>query len=325
MKDNGKQKANVNSYSNIAATSVHWLWYPYIPYGKLTLLQGDPGEGKSTFIIRVAAALTKGEDLPGYSTSGKPITVIYQCSEDGLSDTVKPRLMEAGADCSRVVYIVEEEAPLTLDDDRIADAIEQTGAKLMIIDPIQAFMGQDIDWNNAVKIRRVLKNLSDTAQKYDCAVVMVGHMNKSTGGKNLYRGLGSIDIAAIARSVLMISRDKEEPWKRYMYPVKSSLAPEGNPICFALGESGGFRWIGECEINIDELLQQNTCNIAKKETAEEYLRNLLLGNDVQSSVIFEKLNVMGISHRTVQAAKKEMGIQSYRKGNAWYWHLEMEE
>ena len=325
MKSDRKQKVNVSSYSNVEATSVRWLWYPYIPYGKLTLLQGDPGEGKSTFIIRVAAALTKGEALPGCGKPDAPVTVIYQCSEDGLSDTVKPRLMEAGADCSRVVYIVEEEAPLTLDDERIGEAIAQTGAKLMIIDPIQAFMGQDVDWNNAVKIRHVLKNLSHTAQKYSCAIVMIGHMNKTAGGKNLYRGLGSIDIAAIARSVLMISRDKEEPWKRYMYPVKSSLAPEGHPICFELGEANGFQWIGECDVTIDELLQQNTGSIAKKETAAEYLRTLLMSNDIQSSVIFEKLNLMGISHRTVQEAKKEMGIHSYRKGNAWYWHLDMEE
>lgn len=219
LKDDRKRKANVNTYSNVEATSVRWLWYPYISYGKLTLLQGDPGEGKSTFIIRVAAALTKGEALPGCCKPDEPVTVIYQCSEDGLSDTVKPRLMEAGADCSRVVYIVEEEIPLTLDDERIEDAIAQTGAKLMIIDPIQAFMGPDADWNNAIKIRHMLRNLSSTAQKYNCAVVMVGHLNKMTGGKNLYRGLGSIDIAAIARSVLMISRDKEEPSKRYMYPM----------------------------------------------------------------------------------------------------------
>ena len=146
-----------------------------------------------------------------------------------------------------------------------------------------------------------------------------------TGGKNLYRGLVSIDIAAIARSVLMISRDKEEPSKRYMYPIKSSLAPEGRPICFELGENSGFRWIGECEVNIDELLQQNTSSVAKKETAAEYLRALLINNDIQSTVIFEKLDMLGISHRTVQAAKKEMGIQSYRKGNAWYWHLDLEE
>lgn len=325
MKDNRKLKANVNSYSNIEATSVRWLWYPYIPYGKLTLLQGDPGEGKSTFMIQVAAALTKGEALPGCSKPEESVTVIYQCSEDGLSDTVKPRLMEAGADCSRVVYIMEEEAPLTLDDNRIEDAIAQTGARLMIIDPIQAFMGQDLDWNNAVKIRHVLKNLSNTAQKYSCAIVMIGHMNKAAGGKNLYRGLGSIDIAAIARSVLMISRDKEEPWKRYMFPVKSSLAPEGQPICFELGENKGFRWIGKCEVNIEDLLQQSTSSIAKKETAAKYLKTLLMSNDIQSSVIFEKFNMMGISHRTVQEAKKEMGIQSYRKGNAWYWHLDMEE
>lgn len=198
-------------YSSVESKKVDWLWYPYIPYGKLTLLQGDPGEGKSTFIINVAARLTNGEAMPGTSDAGTPQTVIYQCAEDNVADTIKPRLVAAGADCSRIAFIADESEQLTLEDQRIEQAIKETKARLLIIDPLQAFMAQDGDMQNAVRVRTVLRKLANVAARNNCAVVMIGHMNKGVGGKNLYRSLGSIDIAAISRSVLMIARDNADP------------------------------------------------------------------------------------------------------------------
>ena len=109
----------VNYYSNIKSSQVEWLWYPYIPCGKVTLLQGDPGEGKSTFIIQLVSVLTNAGVLPDGYKAKEAIIVIYQCSEDGLADTVKPRLLKAGADCEKVAYITEDEEALTLDDERI--------------------------------------------------------------------------------------------------------------------------------------------------------------------------------------------------------------
>ena len=217
-------------FSSVTQRKVEWLWYPYIPYGKLTILQGDPGEGKSTFMLNIAALLTRGKNMPdGYHVS-KPQRVVYQTAEDNLADTVKPRLVSAGADCNKIAYIIDEENPLTLEDSRIESVIEQTQARLFILDPLQAYLSQDSDMFSAGKMRGQLKQIADIAAKYNCAVVVIGHMNKSSGEKNLYRGLGSIDIAAIARSVLMISRDKSDPAVRYMFPVKSSLAPEGSAI-----------------------------------------------------------------------------------------------
>ncbi len=311
----------VNYYSNIKPSHVEWLWYPYIPCGKVTLLQGDPGEGKSTFIIHLVSVLTNAGTLPdGYKVK-EAINVIYQCSEDGLADTVKPRLLEAGADCEKVAYITEDDTALTLDDERIESAIKQANAKLLVIDPLQAFIGQDSDMQSAVKMRKVLGRLADMASQNNCAVVLVGHMNKSNGGKNLYRGLGSIDIAAIARSILMISRDKDEPSKRYMFPVKSSLAPEGDTIGFAFDRKIGFQWLGKCNVDIDELMLDNSGTTAKKDSAMLQLRIILADTDVPSIQIFKMMNQIGISRRTVQEAKKELGIQAYKKGNAWYWHM----
>ena len=126
-------------YSSITSVKVSWLWYPYIPYGKLTVLQGDPGEGKSTLILNVTALLTKGEPMPDGSKGGGPHKVLYQCAEDDIADTIKPRLMAAGADCSMVAFIQDDDRPLTLDDERIERAIVDTKARLLVLDPFQAF------------------------------------------------------------------------------------------------------------------------------------------------------------------------------------------
>lgn len=130
--------------SDVQLQEVKWLWKPYIPFGKLTIIQGDPGEGKTTFALRLAAACSSGVALPGMEIA-EPFNVIYQTSEDGLGDTIKPRLIEAGADESRVLNICEDTDPLSLSDERIEQAIRQTNAKLMILDPIQGYIGERID------------------------------------------------------------------------------------------------------------------------------------------------------------------------------------
>ena len=223
----------IEYYSNVKSSSVEWIWYPYIPCGKITVLQGDPGEGKSTLILHIAAILTKGANLPDGNKIKKPMTVIYQCSEDSKADTIKPRLENAGADCRRVAFIKDDNGDLTLDDERIELAVKTTGAKLLVLDPIQAFIGKNGNMQSAVRMRETMTKLANIAEEYACAIVLVGHMTKSNSGKSIYRGLGSIDIAAAARSVLLVARDKDEPSKRYMLPIKSSLAPEGEPIAFA--------------------------------------------------------------------------------------------
>lgn len=188
-------------YANVRTEPVEWLWYPYIPLGKLTVLQGDPGEGKSTFALNVVARITTGQPMPdGVPAKGKRVA-IYQCAEDGIADTIKPRLQQAGADCERVAYIIDNDIALTLEDGRIETAIKDTHASVFIIDPIQAFIPPDADMQSATKMRSVLRKLANIADRNKCAVILIGHMNKGNGAKTLYRGLGSIDIAAIARSV----------------------------------------------------------------------------------------------------------------------------
>ena len=307
-------------YSTIESKKVAWLWYPYIPYGKLTLLQADPGEGKSTFIINVAARLTTGEPMPESDVAGDVQTVIYQCAEDNIADTIKPRLVAAGADCSRIAFIADTEEQLTLEDDRIEQAIRETKARLLIIDPLQAFMSQDGDMQSAVRVRSVLRKLANVAARYNCAVVMVGHMNKGSGGKNLYRSLGSIDIAAISRSVLMIARDVVDPNLRYMFPVKTSLAAEGSPISFRMDEERGFIWEGKCTMGNSVLDAEAT--VSKLELARSYILDAISDEPAPAKEIIGHLSRLGVGLRTVESAKKELGVKSYRVGSAWFWALE---
>lgn len=307
-------------FSAVTQHRIEWLWYPYIPYGKLTILQGDPGEGKSTFILNIAALLTRGKSMPDGFCIHEPQSVVYQSAEDNIADTVKPRLVAAGADCDRVAYIVDEDYPLTLEDSRIEQVLQQTGARLFILDPLQGYLSQDSDMTNAGRMRSQLKGLADIASKYRCAVVIVGHMNKSSGEKNLYRGLGSIDIAAIARSVLMISRDKDDPSIRYMFPVKSSLAPEGSVVAFSFARGSRITWLGQRELNRNVV---ESCNISdsKKALAIRIIQDVLCHHDVMSSEIIRKLKLMAISERTISTAKKSLGIVSYRKDGVWFWRL----
>ena len=308
-------------YSSITEKSVEWLWYPYIPYGKISILQGDPGEGKSTLMLHIAALLTKGQPMPNELKPSSPENVVYQCSEDDIADTIKPRLIEAGADCEKVAYIVDDDGSLTLDDSRIETTIAKTGARLFIIDPIQSYLIQDGGMHNAGKMRSLLGKLSVVAAKYKCAIVLIGHMNKASSNKSLYRGLGSIDIAAIARSVLMICRDTEDTDNRYLVQIKSSLAPEGEPVGFRFDRERGFLWCNNNDRSKVELSHYDKKLYYKHNEVSDSIIVLLRNGPLPSAEIFARYNDINVSERTLYTIKKELRIHSFRENNVWYWKL----
>ena len=182
--------------SEVQSQEIEWLWYPFIPYGKLTIIQGDPGDGKTTMVLNLAAKLSKGEALDENMKVTEPVNVIYQTAEDGLADTVKPRLELAGADCERIIVIDESDKSLSMVDERLEEAIVRTGARLLILDPIQAYLGGGMDMNRANEARDMTKKLGALAEKTKCAIILIGHMNKASGNKAAYRGMGSIDFFA---------------------------------------------------------------------------------------------------------------------------------
>ena len=314
----------ITYYDTVSAKKVEWLWYPYIPYGKITIVQGDPGEGKSTMIIQIAALITNGKLMPDGSGEGIPGNVIYQAAEDGIEDTVKPRLEAAGADCRRIAFLEQsDEEPIRLDDERLAQAIESMKAKLLVIDPLQAYLGIDSDMKSN-SIRAVFGRLGKVAERTGCAVVLIGHMNKSGSTKGIYRGLGSIDIAAVARSILMVGRYRNNPYIRVLLQKKNNLAPEGRAFVFELNPKSGFSWIGQDDYEIEDLLLQKAKGESKLDKAKDYLKLLLNGSDLPCADIMEKMRTNGIGTRTVERAKKDMGIISYKLGDKWYWQLNEE-
>ena len=294
--------------SDVELTPVDWLWKPYLPFGKLSVLQGNPGEGKTYFAMHLAAACTNGKLLPNMERM-EPFNVIYQTAEDGLGDTVKPRLIEAGADLDRVLVIDDSEVQLTLSDERIEKAIIENNARLVIIDPIQAYLGADVDMNRANEVRPIFMRLGQVAQRTGCAILLIGHLNKAAGMQSLQRGLGSIDIAAAVRSVMFIGKLKHNPTMRILTHEKSSLAPPGASLAFSLGDEGGFRWVGEYDITADEMLsgielQRET----KTQQAKDLICALLAGGkQVLSEDIDKAALERGIPGRTVRDAKRELG------------------
>ncbi len=304
---------------DIKCENVEWLWYPFVPYGKITIIQGDPGEGKTTLVLQMIAKLTRGETIINEETK-EPINVIYQTAEDGLSDTIKPRLVAANADCSKVLVIDDKETPLTMLDVRLEKAISETGARLVVLDPIQGFLGADVDMHRANEIRPVMKHIAEIAEKYRCAIILVGHMNKCNMGKSAYRGLGSIDFQAAARSVLIVGRIKNEPEIRVVCQIKNSLAPEAKSIAFKLSEKNGFEWLGECDVKAEELLC-GTAKGMKQKTAINFLEDTLSKGKMAQTKIAELAEEKGISNKTLRNAKKTLEVKASKIGNQWYWEL----
>ena len=284
--------------SEIEPKEVKWLWYPYIPVGKVTLLQGDPGDGKSKLMLSVAALLSKGEPLPFTET------------EENL------------------IFIKEGEKSLSFGDNRIREAIEMYHAKLLILDPMSSYIGESCSMNNANETRAEFNHLIAVAKDTGCAIVIIAHMNKMRDTNPLYRTNGSIDIAGAARSILAITRtpNKEVPAERYLVQVKSNLAPTGSAILFEVSEKG-VDFISEMEMTAEEAFQSLAPKIGrpndKEVKAKAFLIEMLKDGEMLSSNCEEKLEAAGFRKSTIKKAKKNAGVISRKKGFLWYWSLPM--
>ncbi len=318
----------LRSYNDISPVRVDWLWYPYIAYGKITVLQGNPGDGKSHVGIQLAAALSSRGSLPDGIRLPSEEHVIYQCSEDGLADTIKPRLVEAGANCRNVGFLDDD--MLTLDDEKIREAIADFNARLLVIDPLQAYLGNS-DISSASNIRRIMNRLCKWAGFYNCAVLIIGHLNKNEGANDLYRGLGSIDVTASARSVLQLEHDPDNPEIRIIRQVKNSLARRGENVRFHIAQGQGIEWLGReksetltpepAPIQIQEppKLSEPERKETKQAASAAFLRRILSEGPLPSSEIEAKANDEGLGIKTLSLVKTNLGIKSFRRDGKWYW------
>lgn len=239
---------------DIPEQSVSWLWHPYIAKGKITIVQGDPGAGKTYLMAALTAIVTTGRSFPFEDSPEprKPANVIFQNGEDGYADTIIPRLREQGADLSRVSYINENKERWSMKDTERLDAIlEDKKPALMIIDPLQAYLGAGVDMHRSNETRPVLQGIGMLAEKHGTAIIFVQHMNKAGGSNALYRNLGSIDIPAAARSILMIGKNKNaEPSPNgnspiLMMQIKSSLDRSGLTLSYEIGTDRVLRFTGQ--------------------------------------------------------------------------------
>ena len=317
-----EKKVKLITLRNVETEAVSWLWEPYIALGKICLCQGDGGDGKTTLTLAIAAAISKGDALPG-CTGGAPAHVIVHNSEDGLRDTITPRLKRFGADIDRVHFIDDEDDPLTFVDERLEQAIIEKGAKLLILDPVQAYFGRS-NMNAAGSVRPVMKRLGQVAARNNCAIMLVGHLGKK-GGKATYRGLGSVDIYAAARSVLTVGRLEMDDNMRAFVQIKNNLAPIGSPQAFGLDDAGTFCWLGECDATIDEFDgKKQPPPTDKFAAARRFIESTLAKGPAPAVDMIERAEELGISEKTLKRAKSALGVISVKRNGKWYWEMPIE-
>jgi len=323
----------------VKVEQVTWLWEPMIPRGKLTIIEGNPGDGKTWFALGISAAVSDGHFLPNPATGRmesliEPGPVIYMTSEDGVADTIKPRLEAAGANHSRV-YVLEGNYDQGGNVHQIAlknmkpieEAVKQVKPSLLVIDPIQGYLGANVDMYRANEVRPLLAKLSGMAEKYHFAVVCVRHLTKSTSSKAIYRGMGSVDFSAAARSILLVGKDPDRPEERAIIQTKNSLGLTAKPLGFVIDEEG-FQWTGVSDITVSGMLRDETDDDDRSaiEEAKSFLIETLGGKTpVNAGVVFKEAKEAGISEATLKRAKRALGVESVKpkdKPNAkWQWFL----
>ena len=322
---NGMEQSDLKliTASEIEPREIVWLWYPFIPVGKVTILQGDPGDGKSTFMLELAARMTSGRPLPfAREEVTGPNRVIYQTSEDDADDTVVPRFLKAGGDPSYLTFIDESDRAITFADGRIAEAIKKTDAKMLVLDPLSSYIG-DCSLNQANEVRPRFNYLIRTARENNCAIVIVDHMNKASQSKAIYRTPGTIDVVGAARSSLIIGRHPEKDDVRILVQQKSNLAPTGHAISFSVGEEG-ITFLEEMKMTADELLQSSAGQIGrpaiKTEEAASFMKEMLSDGELHPAAdCKDELIKAGYQQGTITRAKALAEIDSIKVGDKWYW------
>lgn len=327
--------------SEVTPETVDWLWEGYVPRGKIIVIDGDPGLGKSTACLDIAARVSTGATMPDGTGGGESSGVVVLSAEDGLADTIRPRLDAAGADCSKIVALTavkdetgEDRPPVIPDDlDIISQAIERVNARLLIIDPLMAFLSGNIQSNRDQDVRRALHRVANLAEATGVAVLVVRHLNKGGGGNATYRGGGSIGIIGAARAGFLIGPNPDDENRRVMAPIKSNLCKAPSSLAFHLEDCGGVArvvWDGASNHTANALL---SAAIDQEEgdalrEAKDVLRDILSQGPVEVSEATKKAKAAGVSDRTLRRARESLGVRGRKDGafnGPWFWELEAAE
>lgn len=317
----------IRNLQGVQVELVNWLWFPYIPYGKLTLIEGDPGIGKSWLSLAIITAISLGFGIPGQSDISNGPCLIAS-AEDGLEDTIKPRLISMKANCELISAC---SGLFTLDEigfQWLENKIIENLPVLLVIDPLVAYLSGTLDIHKANQVRYATARLSNIAGKYGIAIIAIRHLTKGQSSKAIYRGLGSIDFTAAARSVLLVGEDEDTKQRGFVH-IKSNLAPLGEPVGYEL-KDGQFYWLDHCELTSEKILQPTVDrDTPERNEATSFISDILKDGPVPAHEIYDKaLNVGGIAKRTLDRAKKQLRVESYKEGEKgkkgggiWYWFL----
>jgi DNA polymerase I-like protein with 3'-5' exonuclease and polymerase domains len=315
--------------SEVQAESVEWLWERRIPLGKITVLDGDPGLGKSVLTTDLAARLTTGRAMPDGFQKREPAGVVILSAEDGAGDTIRPRFDAASGDPEKVVLLGTEEL-LGIPEDlgTIERAIKQVDAELVIIDPIMAFMGEEVNPNSDKEVRRALTPVKQLAERLGVAVLIVRHLNKTPGGNHLYRGGGSIGIIGAARVGLLVGPHPDDEDLRVLAGQKSNLGPPPESLKYRIetaeNDSARVKYEGTVEMKPQDLLKapQDEEERSAADEARDFLRSVLAGGvRKESNSVKAEAKSLGISETTLNRVKRSIGVKSMKIGDTWFMSL----
>ncbi len=327
--------------SGVEPEEVSWLWPSWLALGKLALVDGDPGLGKSAMTLDLAARVSAGNGFPD-GADCEPAGVVLLSAEDGLADTIRPRLDAAGADVGRILALATvpdedgHDRLLSIPEDLgiIEKGIRRVGARLVVVDPLMAFLSSETNSHRDQDVRRALAPLAGLAERTGASVLVVRHLNKAAANNPLYRGGGSIGIIGAARMAFVDGKDPQDENRRVLASTKNNLAMPPASLMFGLeeAESGSVRvnWLGQSEVSAKDLLAtpQDQEHADARSEAVEFLNDVLIDGPVAASQIKEEAEDAAISERTLARAKKTLGIISYREGETgsrgkgqWLWKL----
>ncbi|MBA2715246.1 MAG: AAA family ATPase, partial [Rubrobacteraceae bacterium] len=327
--------------SSVEPEEVSWLWPSWLALGKLALVDGDPGLGKSAMTLDLAARVSAGKAFPD-GAECEPAGVVLLSAEDGLADTIRPRLDAAGADTSKILALATvpdedgHDRLLSIPEDlgHMEKGIRRVGARLVVVDPLMAFLSGDTKSHRDQDVRRALAPLAGLAEKTGAAVLVVRHLNKAAANNPLYRGGGSIGIIGAARMAFVVGKDPQDENRRVLASTKNNLSMPPASLMFGLeeAESGSVRvnWLGQSEVSAKDILAtpQDQEHADARSEAVEFLNEVLVDGPVAASQVKEEAEDAGISERTLARAKKAVGVISYREGEAgkrgkgqWLWKL----
>src|SRR5215203_5527186 len=315
--------------ADVEAETVEWLWERRIPLDKITVLDGDPGLGKSVLTTDLAARLTTGRAMPYGFQKREPAGVVILSAEDGAGDTIRPRFDAAGGDPKKVVLLGTEEM-LAIPEDlgTIERAIKQVDAELVIVDPIMAFMGEDVNPNSDKEVRRALTPVKQLAERLGVAVLIVRHLNKTPGGNHLYRGGGSIGIISAARVGLLVGPHPDDDDLRVLAGQKSNLGPPPESLKYRIvtapNDSAQVKYEGTVELKPQDLLKgpQDEEERSAADEARDFLRSVLAGGvRKESNSVKAEAKSLGISETTLNRVKRSIGVKSMKIGDKWFMSL----